>query len=420
MEITRAQIGSAANALAAQLTFERPADVTLRTWFRANPNLGSRDRAFVADASFAVLRHLRRLESAIGSREPRPLILAALVLVLGRSARSLEPLLKPGEGDWLNGLSRKGAATDSPAIRLSLPDWLHDRLVAAHGPELTERIAQSMLNTAPLDLRVNTFVTRRDDVLAKLRESGIEAVATTLSPWGVRLRDKASLERHALVTSGFVEVQDEGSQLVALLMEAKRGQMVVDFCAGAGGKTLALGAAMRSEGRLYAFDTSEKRLANFDPRLKRSGLSNVHPERIAHENDARVKRLAGKIDSVLIDAPCSGTGTLRRNPDLKWRGSAAGLDELTAKQGAILESASRLVKPGGRVVYATCSLLPEENEGVVERFLASHPGWTVRNAPEILGRQGVTGVGDGPFLSLLPHLHGTDGFFAAVLEKNAE
>jgi 16S rRNA (cytosine967-C5)-methyltransferase len=158
-------------------------------------------------------------------------------------------------------------------------------------------------------------------------------------------------------------VQDEGSQLLALLLEAGRGEMVVDFCAGAGGKTLAIGAAMRSTGRLYAFDTSAHRLDALKPRLARSKLSNVHPAAIAHERDDRVKRLAGKIDRVLVDAPCSGLGTLRRNPDLKWRQSPKAVEEMTAKQAAILQSAARLLKPGGRLVYATCSVLPQENEG---------------------------------------------------------
>jgi 16S rRNA (cytosine967-C5)-methyltransferase len=194
--------------------------------------------------------------------------------------------------------------------------------------------------------------------------------------------------------------------------------MVVDFCAGAGGKTLQMGAAMDSTGRLYAFDVSDKRLANLGPRLKRSGLSNVFPQRISGENDAKVKRLRGKIDRVLVDAPCTGLGTLRRNPDLKFRQTAESVTELNAKQTAILDAAASLVKPGGRLVYGTCSLLTEENEEVVAGFLASHPDFRVVNAAEVLERQGVK-VPDagGEYLKLLPHKHDTDGFFAAVLER---
>jgi 16S rRNA (cytosine967-C5)-methyltransferase len=195
--------------------------------------------------------------------------------------------------------------------------------------------------------------------------------------------------------------------------------MVVDFCAGAGGKTLLLGALMRSTGRLYAFDVSDKRLARLKPRLARSGLSNVHPVMISGENDSKVKRLAGKIDRVLVDAPCSGLGTLRRNPDLKWRQTPESVAELARKQADILAGAARLVKAGGRLVYATCSILPEENEAVVDAFLAAHPDFIRVSAPEILARQGIaldcpSENGD---LRLSPQLHGTDGFYAAVMER---
>ena len=196
--------------------------------------------------------------------------------------------------------------------------------------------------------------------------------------------------------------------------------MVVDFCAGAGGKSLALGAAMRSTGRLYAFDTSGHRLAALKPRMARSGLSNVHPAQIAHERDERIKRLSGKIDRVLVDAPCSGLGTLRRNPDLKWRQSPQSVAELQIKQTAILDSAARLVKSGGRLVYATCSLLREENEGIAEAFGAAHPDFEPLSALDALtaahaGRPEEL-VQDG-YLRLWPHKHATDGFFAAVWQR---
>jgi 16S rRNA (cytosine967-C5)-methyltransferase len=194
--------------------------------------------------------------------------------------------------------------------------------------------------------------------------------------------------------------------------------MVVDFCAGAGGKTLAIGAIMRSTGRLYAFDVSEKRLTKLKPRLARSGLSNVHPVVIAHERDAKVKRLAGKIDRVLVDAPCSGMGTLRRNPDVKWRQQPEGIVELTEKQASILDGAARLVKFGGRLVYATCSLLDEENEGIVQGFLASHPDFELVPVNKVLAEQRIP-LEMGDYLKMLPHKHGTDGFFAAVLERKA-
>lgn len=191
--------------------------------------------------------------------------------------------------------------------------------------------------------------------------------------------------------------------------------MVVDFCAGAGGKSLMLGALMHSQGRLYAFDNSEKRLNNLKPRLKRSGLSNLYPQLIMNENDIKVKRLTGKIDRVLVDAPCSGLGTLRRNPDLKWRQSPQSIEELKRKQAAILSSAANLLKPGGRLIYATCSFLPEENQEIVENFLTSHPRFMLLNCAELMVQQKIP-LDTGVFLQLSPRLHNTDGFFAAVLE----
>jgi len=246
--------------------------------------------------------------------------------------------------------------------------------------------------------------------------------ATPHSPLGIRLSGKPSLAKLPAYTEGWIEVQDEGSQLLALLLDAKRGEMVVDFCAGAGGKTLAIGAAMRNSGRLYAFDTSAHRLDAIKPRLARSGLSNVHPVAIAHERDERVKRLAGKIDRVLVDAPCSGLGTLRRHPDLKWRQTPDTVAALARTQAAILDSAARLLKPGGRLVYATCSLLREENEDVAAAFGATHPDFLPLDVADCLGRAQVEGAAalcSEGLLRLWPHRHHSDGFFAAVWEKRA-
>jgi 16S rRNA (cytosine967-C5)-methyltransferase len=257
-------------------------------------------------------------------------------------------------------------------------------------------------------------------VQATLAEAGVVATPTPYSPWGLRVEGKPQINRSELFTGGAIEVQDEGSQLLALLTEAKRGEMVVDFCAGAGGKTLALGAMMRNTGRLYAFDVSTHRLEALKPRLARSGLSNVYPAGIAHERDERIKRLSGKIDRVLVDAPCSGLGTLRRNPDLKWRQSPQSVQELVAKQQSILASAARLVKSGGRLVYATCSLLAAENEQIAAAFSAANPDFTPLDAADVLTHQKVEGAAElveNGYLRLWPHRHGTDAFFAAVWQR---
>jgi 16S rRNA (cytosine967-C5)-methyltransferase len=242
---------------------------------------------------------------------------------------------------------------------------------------------------APLDLRVNTIKADRDDVLAALERDGLPATAMPYSPLGLRLQGKPALQKHPRFLDGSFEVQDEGSQLLGQLLAPRRGEMVCDFCAGAGGKTLLLGAMMHSTGRLYAFDVSEKRLAKLKPRLARSGLSNVQGLLIAHERDTKVKRLAGKFDRVLVDAPCSGLGTLRRNPDLKWRQTPESVAELTAKQAAILAAAASLVKTGGRLVYATCSLLTEENEDHRRGLPGRHGDFRLLPVGELLAAQKI-------------------------------
>jgi 16S rRNA (cytosine967-C5)-methyltransferase len=300
-----------------------------------------------------------------------------------------------------------------------LPDWLWHRLVEERGADGAVELARALKTAAPLTLRANLIKASRDEVIAGLAASGIEAKPTRFSPCGVEVEGKPALQRHPLFLGGAFEVQDEGSQLLAELLAPRRGEMVADFCAGAGGKTLALGALMRSTGRLYAFDVSASRLAKFKVRQARSGLSNVHPVRIESENDIRVKRLAGKLDRVLVDAPCSGLGTLRRNPELKWRQTAADVTQLAAKQLAILIAAGRLVKPGGRLVYATCSVLAEENAQVVDHFLAAYPAFERIAAGTALATRGIEGAAaltSGDALELLPQRHGTDGFYAVAME----
>jgi len=400
------------------LRFEHPADAVVSRYFRDHRELGHADRAFVAETVFAVLRRGRSLEArCAGQLSDRHLLLVALAVTRGWNQRELAPVLRANEEEWLATARAMPDSEFSPAVRCDLPDWLYNKLEAQFGAEETEKLAHALNQPAPLDLRVNTLKTNRDAVLARFAEEGIAAAAGPLSPTAIRLREKPALAKHALFLEGAFEVQDEGSQLLGYLLEPRRGEMVVDFCAGAGGKTLLLGALMKNTGRLYAFDVSDKRLVKLKPRLARSGLSNVHPARIEHERDQKIKRLSGKADRVLVDAPCSGLGTLRRNPDLKWRQSEESVAELTVKQAAILDSAARLVRPGGRLVYATCSLLTAENDAIVEDFLAKHPEFTLTPASTVLARHGIEFSGD--LLRLLPNQHNTDGFFAAVLDRKA-
>ncbi|MEN5159734.1 RsmB/NOP family class I SAM-dependent RNA methyltransferase [Achromobacter spanius] len=399
------------------LQWTYPADAALSHWLRHHSNLGARDRSEVAEAVYDVLRHLRRYrqyaESGVGPASRR---LAILGLNATVGAEPLQEGMDAAEAEWLQRVSRINVATLPRAVRGSIPDWLDERLSAMESPDT---LVEALNRQASLDLRVNPLKTERDAMLAELQQSAgrYEPTAMPFSPWGIRMQGRPAINRWPQFENGSIEVQDEGSQLLALLVAPRRGEMIIDFCAGAGGKTLLLGALMRSTGRLYAFDVSAARLARAKPRFARSGLSNVVPVVIDNENDARVKRLAGKAQRVLVDAPCSGIGTLRRNPDLKWRQHPEALAELGQLQERILNSAARCVAPGGRLVYATCSLLAEENEVQADRFLASHPDFERVDAAEILGARCETLQLEGPYVQLRPDLHGTDGFFAAVFER---
>jgi 16S rRNA (cytosine967-C5)-methyltransferase len=407
----------AAAVMSRLLRFEQPADAALSAYFREHAELGARDRAFIADTAFGVLRRLRTLRAVANDTSARRLVLAYLARIAGLSLRQLDPLLRPQDQSWLAQAKSIPIESLTRAERADLPDWLAGRWLEEMPEEEMLELAQACNTPAPLDLRVNTLLADRDEILAALHEEGLAATATPLSPVGIRLAGKPPIQRHPLFLSGKIEVQDEGSQLLAYLLAPRRGEMVCDFCAGAGGKTLALGAVMHSTGRIYALDVSEKRLAKLKPRLKRSGLSNVHPQRITGEGDARIKRLSGKLDRVLVDVPCSGLGTLRRNPDLKWRQSPESVAELATKQAAILRAASRLIKPGGRLVYATCSLLPEENENQVTSFLNDRPDFHIVSAQDVLAGQHI-GLDCGEYFRVDPLHHGCDGFFAAILERS--
>lgn len=417
-------IENVVSVVSALLKFREPADGVLSAWFKAHKT-GLRERAFIAETAYAVLRRKRFLEGLLQDEmTPRRCVLATLLFVQGLSQRQLMDSVSPGLAKWLVELKAHVTANPpllSPAAQVDLPDWLYERLLSHFSPEALLALARALNQPAPLDIRVNPAKATREEVASQLAREGFDIEPCPYSPLGLRLKGKPYIARHHLYLEGRFEVQDEGSQLLGYLLAPKRGEMVVDFCAGAGGKTLLLGALMRSTGRLYAFDVSDKRLAKLKPRLARSGLSNVHPACIANENDLRVKRLAGKIDRVLIDAPCSGLGTLRRNPDLKWRQTPDSITELSHKQAAILLGASRLVRPGGRLVYATCSLLAEENEAIVDAFLAMHDDFMRISAADVLKAQGIAcGEQQGDDFHLLPSTHGTDGFYAAVLEKRAK
>ena len=409
-------LNSAEEVLREILRFTAPADTTLSRYFKDHPRLGGRERGAIAECIYAVLRNKAfftdRAEAG-GGATMRRLTLLGMADAVGFEALGG---LSEDEAEWLKRQLEIDRSLLHKSMRANMPKWLFDKLVEQYGEEETLVLADALNTPAPLDLRVNALKANREEVMAELAQAPIAADPTPYAPLGLRVHKKPALQNLPLFKNGAIEVQDEGSQVLAQILGAKRGEMVVDFCAGAGGKTLALGALMRNTGRLYAFDVSEKRLAKLKPRLARSGLSNVHPVAIAHERDAKIKRLAGKIDRVLVDAPCSGMGTLRRNPDVKWRQPVEAIAEMHDKQISILDGASRLVKSGGRLVYATCSLLKEENDAVAAQFIETHPDFQLVPMSQVLAEQKID-LEMGDYLKLLPHKHQTDGFFAAVFER---
>lgn len=432
----------------------RPADGTAAAFFRERRFIGSKDRRAISMRVWGTMRHWARLtwwfrEAAAetwanGDRpdwdsiRPRARIIAYLVLVEGMGLTGVEGLctgelyaprpLNEHERAVVRFLRQKPLNHDAMPlwVRGEVPAWVTPRLKDLYGDFLPE-VLNALIKEAPVDLRVNTLKCDRDNAIIALAEGhgeeveGVEAVPGQYSPLALRLNGRVNLSATAPFRGGLIEVQDEGSQLVALLAGARPGMAVVDFCAGAGGKTLALAAEMQNKGRLIACDVSQGRVDRSAERLKRAGAHNVTRRVLSSESDKWVKRSKGTYDRVLIDAPCSGTGTWRRNPDAKWRMTEESLAELTALQGRILRSAARLAKAGGRVIYATCSLLPEENERQVEAFLAEQNGayrlLSVADLWPELVNPAVPCPVAGPYLRLDPAQHDTDGFFVAVMER---
>ncbi|NBB83350.1 MAG: methyltransferase domain-containing protein [Alphaproteobacteria bacterium] len=412
---------------------QRPADGVVAAFFRNRRYIGSKDRSAIAERVYGVLRrrarldwHIRRIvgNDAVG---PRRQVIADLAVeaaeepaALFGSDRYAAPALSPEEHRLAGALAGQGLDDPAmpPSVRYECPDWALTPLEAAFGDRLGEELA-ALLAPAPLDLRVNEAITTRDRALARLRRDGIPAEPTPLSPLGIRVEGRPPLAGHILFKTGAVEVQDEGSQLVALLADARPGQQVADFCAGAGGKALAMAARMAGKGRVVACDVAEGRLIRARERIKRAKLDNIEPRLLSTERDRWVGKQKGKFDRVVIDAPCSGTGAWRRNPDARWR--ETDLAALTDLQGRLLDSACRLVKPGGRLVYATCSLLPPENGAQMARFLETHAEFRPVPVgavwPEVVGTAAPDTAAQ---LQLTPARHGTDGFFIAIAEKTEE
>ncbi len=403
----------------------RPADAVANDFFRERRFIGSGDRRAVSDRAWRVLRTLRRLTWWVPKATPR-LLVAASLLTEGWSLAGVaesfsgERFAPAGlERNEYNALRRvEGQALEQPdmpePVRFELPDWLYPRLLARFGDRIGIEM-KALGDPAPLDLRVNLLKGTREEAQAALAAEGWDARPTPFSSWGLRIEGRRPVTAGPAFQSGLVEIQDEGSQLIAALTDARPGMRVVDWCAGAGGKTLALAAMMGNRGQIVACDVSASRLEGAVRRLRRAGVNNVE-RHLMVPGDKWAKRRAGAFDRVLVDAPCTGTGTWRRNPDARHRLTEQDLLELTRKQSSILDAARSLVRVGGRLVYATCSLLQEENEGQVSAFLLRHPEFVLVPLDQCWPFE-TSDVVSGGMLSLTPARHGTDGFFAAVLER---
>ena len=347
----------------------RPADAVISAFFRNRRYIGSKDRSAVAETVYAVLRRHARLawwlERAGHPATPRARAIANAILADGKSAATVASLFSGGKfapAPFDAAESRLAAALDThtlehPAmpdpVRVECPAWAEGPLRDALGDRFVPEM-QALLEAAPLDLRVNPVRADRDTARAALEKAGITARPTRWSPPALRVQGRPPLATVDAFKDGMVEIQDEGSQLVALAVAPKPGMQVVDFCAGAGGKTLALAAMMNNKGRVVACDVLEGRLKRASERFRRAGLHNIEPHPLKSERDPWVKRHKRKFDRVLVDAPCSGTGTWRRNPDSRWRPLGPGLEQLVPLQASILDSAARLVKPGGQIGRASC------------------------------------------------------------------
>jgi 16S rRNA (cytosine967-C5)-methyltransferase len=423
-----ARISAAIDLLAEiEAATNRPADAVANDFFRARRYIGSGDRRAVSERAWRVLRGRRRLGWWLGSAPNTARLLTAASLLLdGWSLAGLRDAysggrfsaaaLDPAEAATLRKIEdHTWAHPDMPdAVRLELPDWLLPAYQSRFGAALEAEMT-ALAEEAPLDLRVNPLKATRAEAQAALAAEGWDARPTPYSPWGLRIDGRRPITTGPTFQQGLVEIQDEGSQLVALMVGAEPGMRVVDWCAGAGGKTLALAATMQNRGQIIACDVSAARLEGAVRRLRRAGVHNVE-RHLLSSGDKWPKRRAGSFDRVLVDAPCTGTGTWRRNPDARLRLRQSDLTELTSKQAAILDTAQSLVRKGGRLVYATCSLLEEENEAQVSAFLARHPGFQTLQLPQAWPLASPA-PNAGDFLSLTPARHGTDGFFAAVLER---
>ena len=428
-----ARISAAIEVLADIDARRRPAAEALKDWGLSHRFAGSKDRAAIASLVYDALRRKASAGWIMGEVTPRAIMLGMLRLQRGMEPDAIAALCsgerfapEPLTADERASLEDAGLEGAPAPVAGDFPDWIEPSLQRFFGDDLIPEM-QALATRAPLDLRVNTLkVSSREEAHDALPHLG--AVETPLSPLGLRIAPSEdgrgpAVQSEPEFLKGWIEIQDEGSQLVALLSGVKPGEQVVDLCAGGGGKTLALAAMMENHGQIYATDNDARRLAPIHDRLARAGVRNVQVRTPRARADA-VTDLDGKMDCVLVDAPCTGVGTWRRNPDAKWRLRPGSLEIRRREQEAVLNRAARLVKPGGRIVYITCSILPEENDDALSAFMERHEGFTPMKIDRVLEQTGLGHLRNvvrptAHGFQLTPHRTGTDGFYAAVLVRNA-
>lgn len=426
---TGARIAAAIEIVADISSRHRPASEALSDWGKTHRFAGSGDRAAIGNLVFDVLRRRTSRAAIMGADTPRAVVLASAAEALGVLPDDLASHVdgsqhapSPLTAEEAAALAR-GLPDDAPPyVRADVPEWMAPSFARAFGDGwVNEGVA--LATRAPVDLRVNRLKAERDKVIRNFAADG--AVATPFAPWGVRLPARAGAARTPNVEAdpahgkGWFEVQDEGSQIAAALAAAGPRLQVMDLCAGAGGKTLALAAEMQNTGQIYAYDSDKHQLRPIFERLKRAGVRNAQV--LAPGNAGELEALAGRFDVVFVDAPCTGSGVWRRRPDSKWRVRPESLVRRMEEQRAVLDLARPLVKPGGRLAYVTCSVLPEENIDQVDAFLARAPDFRVEPWTEAwrrqLGSEPVATATNGTTLQLSPGRHGTDGFFVAILVR---
>jgi 16S rRNA (cytosine967-C5)-methyltransferase len=425
-----ARIKAAAEVLTGILERHQPAASALADWGKSHRFAGSGDRAAVGNLVYDALRRKRSLACQMQSETPRAIVLAAAPRSLGltpeevvaSAAESMHAVGPLSEAER-TGLTRGLPDSAPPAVRGDFPDWLQPSLIRAFGDRAADEGA-ALARRAPVDLRVNTLKADREKVLKALARFG--AVATLFSPIGVRLPPpegpgrQPNVEAETAHGRGWYEVQDEGSQIAALMAGAAPRQQVLDICAGGGGKTLALTAVMRNTGQIYAYDDDARRLRPIIERIKRAGVRNAQV--LPAGDTAALAQLGPRFDLVFVDAPCSGSGAWRRRPDAKWRLKPTNLAQRQQEQRTVLATAAAMTKPGGRLLYATCSVLPEENGDQLAWFKENHPDfeslpWRELWASGVGCEPPASADGSEEHLLLTPAVHGTDGFFIVSLER---